>query len=169
MTGPQPGNGHYDPSDDDELDDDAPLDAAEEVAAATEALAGVDETLDERVESVVEELDGVERVRDGESVTYLVGGRPFAVLMQDVLEVALDPAVAKAALRTANTLASTRGAGLDRVHAGGHRPLRTGPRRGLAAVRARARRRAVSVGVRSPRTRAPRTRPRRRTRNDPGR
>lgn len=111
MTGPQPGNGHYDPSDDDELDDDAPLDAAEEVAAATEALAGVDETLDERVESVVEELDGVERVRDGESVTYLVGGRPFAVLMQDVLEVALDPAVAKAALRTANTLASTRGAG----------------------------------------------------------
>ena len=111
MTGPQPGNGHYDPSDDDELDDDAPLDAAEEVAAATEALAGVDETLDERVESVVEELDGVERVRDGESVTYLVAGRPFAVLMQDVLEVALDPAVAKAALRTANTLASTRGAG----------------------------------------------------------
>ena len=111
MTGPQPGNGHYDPSDDDELDDDAPLDAAEEVAAAAEALAEADETLDERVESVVEDLDGVERVRDGESVTYLVAGRPFAVLMQDVLEVALDPAVAKAALRTANTLASTRGAG----------------------------------------------------------
>jgi antitoxin (DNA-binding transcriptional repressor) of toxin-antitoxin stability system len=111
MTGSQPGNGHFDPSDDDELDDDAPLDAAEEVAAAAEALAEADETLDERVESVVEDLDGVERVRDGESVTYLVAGRPFAVLMQDLLEVALDPAVAKAALRTANTLASTRGAG----------------------------------------------------------
>ena len=71
MTGPQPGNGHFDPADDDELDDDAPLDAAEEVAAAAEALAEADETLDERVEAVVEELDGVERVRDGESVAYL--------------------------------------------------------------------------------------------------
>lgn len=111
MTGSQPGNGHYDPTDDEELDDDAPLDAAEEVAAAAEALAEADETLDERVESVVEDLDDIERVRDGESVTYLVAGRPFAVLMQDVLEVALDPAVAKAALRTANTLASTRGTG----------------------------------------------------------
>jgi hypothetical protein len=60
---------------------------------------------------VVEELDGVERRREGESVTYLAGGRPFAVLMADVLEVALDPVVAKAALRTSNTLASPRGAG----------------------------------------------------------
>jgi hypothetical protein len=111
MTGPQPGNGHYDPSDDDELDDDAPLDPAEEVAAAAEALAATDETLDERVEAVVEELDGVERRRDGESVTYLAGGRPFAVLVRDGLEVALDPAVAKAALRTGDTMSSSRGAG----------------------------------------------------------
>jgi hypothetical protein len=112
MTGPQPGNGHFDPSDDDDdLDDDAPLDAAEAVAAAAEALAEADETLDERVEAILEELDGVERRRDGESVTYLAGGRPFAVLMPDVLEVALDPAVAKAALRTGDTLSSPRGAG----------------------------------------------------------
>ena len=111
MTGTQPGNGHFDPSDDDELDDDAPLDAAEEVAATAEALAEADETLDERVEAIVEELDGVERVRDGESVTYLAGGRPFAVLMPDVLEVALDPVVAKAALRSGDTLSSPRGAG----------------------------------------------------------
>jgi hypothetical protein len=110
MSGEQPGNGRYDPADDD-LDDDAPLDAAEEATAAAEALAEADETLDERVESVVEELDGVERAREGESVTYLAGGTAFAVLLQDVLEVALDPAVAKAALRTANTLPSPRGAG----------------------------------------------------------
>ena len=58
MTG-QPGNGHFDPADDDGLDDDAPLDAAEEAAAAAEALAEADETLDERVEGVVEVLDGV--------------------------------------------------------------------------------------------------------------
>lgn len=106
----EPGNGRYDPADDD-LDDDAPLDAAEEVAAAAEALAETDESMDERVEAVVEDLDGVDRVRDGESVTYLVGGRPFAVLNADVLEVVLDPVVAKAALRTANTLPSLRGKG----------------------------------------------------------
>lgn len=109
MTG-EPGNGRYDPADD-ELDDDPPMDPAEEVAAAAEALAEADESLDERVEAVVEDLDGVERVRDGESVTYRAAGAPFAVLLQDVLEVALDPVVAKAALRTANTLPSPRGKG----------------------------------------------------------
>ncbi len=106
----EPANGRYDPADDD-LDDDAPLDSAEEVAAAAEALAEADESLDERVEAVVADLDGVERVRDGESVTYRAGGTAFAVLMADVLEVALDPVVAKAALRTANTLPSPRGKG----------------------------------------------------------
>jgi hypothetical protein len=110
VTG-QPGNGHFDPADDEELDDDAPLDDAEAAAADAEALEGSDESLDERVESVVEELDGVERVRDGESVTYRVRGKAFAVLLQDVLEVALDPVVARAALRTANTLPSPRGKG----------------------------------------------------------
>jgi len=110
VTG-QPGNGHFDPADDEELDDDAPLDDAEAAAADAEALEESDESLDERVESVVEELDGVERVRDGESVTYRLRGKPFAVLLADVLEVALDPVVAKAALRTANTLPSPRGKG----------------------------------------------------------
>lgn len=110
MSGDHSGNGRYDPGEDD-LDDDAPLDPAEETAATAEALAETDETLDERVAAVAEELDGVERVRDGESVTFFARGTAFAVLMQDVLEVALDPAVAKAALRTANTLPSTRGAG----------------------------------------------------------
>jgi antitoxin (DNA-binding transcriptional repressor) of toxin-antitoxin stability system len=110
VTG-KPGNGRFDPDEDEEPDDDAPLDAAEAAAADAEALQETDESLDERVEAVVEDLDGVERVRDGESVTYRLRGRPFAVLLPDALEVALDPAVAKAALRTANTLASLRGRG----------------------------------------------------------
>lgn len=108
------GNGAFHPDDPealDDLDDDAPLDATEEAAAALEAGAEADETLDERVEAVIAELEPVERRREGESVTYVVGGRSFAVLLPDVLEVLLDPAVAKAALKTADTLASPRGAG----------------------------------------------------------
>jgi hypothetical protein len=114
VTGSQPGNGHFDPASADEadgLDDDAPLDPSEESAAALAAAAETNETLDERVEAVVEDLDGVERVRDGDSVRYVAGGRPFAVLLADVLEVSLDAAVARAALRTADTLASPRGPG----------------------------------------------------------
>lgn len=110
MTG-RPGNGRFDPDDEEEPDDDAPLDAAEAAAADAEALQETDESLDERVEAVVEDLEVVERLRDGESVTYRLRGRPFAVLLPDALEVALEPAVAKAALRTANTLASPRGKG----------------------------------------------------------
>jgi hypothetical protein len=112
------GNGRFHPADESaagavgEADaGDEPLTEAEAAAGAIEALAETDETLDERVEAVIGELDGVERARDGESVTYLVGGAPFAVLMPDVLEVQLDPAVAKAALKTGNTLSSSRGAG----------------------------------------------------------
>jgi hypothetical protein len=106
VTG-QPGNGHFDPADDDGLDDDTPLDAAEEAAALAEA----DESLDERVEGVVEDLDGVERRRDGGFVTYLFTGKPFAVLAPDALEVALDTAVAKAALKTPGSSVSRRGPG----------------------------------------------------------
>jgi hypothetical protein len=101
------GNGHFNPA----ADDDPPMTPAEEASGALAALESTDETLDERVEAVVEDLDGVERTRDGESVTYLAGGVPFAVLMPDVLEVLLDPAVAKAALKTGNTISSSRGAG----------------------------------------------------------
>jgi FAD/FMN-containing dehydrogenase len=114
VTGNRPGNGHFDPDaavDTDDLDDDTPLDPSEESAAALEAAAEADETLDERVEAVVEELDGVERVREGETLRYLAGGRPFAVLLPEGLEVVLDAAVARAALRTADTHASPRGAG----------------------------------------------------------
>jgi hypothetical protein len=93
------------------LDEDVPLDPDE--AAAGEALAdeGVDETLDERVEAVVEDLDGVTRRRDGEAILLAVGGRVFAVLGPDLLEVALDPPVGAAALRTPDTRPSPRGTG----------------------------------------------------------
>jgi hypothetical protein len=105
------GNGRLPDPDEDELDEDAPLDSAEASEGAAVAEAEADETLDERVEAVIEELDGVTRERDGESIAYAAGGRVFAVLMQDLLEVALDPAIATAALRTPDTLASLRGTG----------------------------------------------------------
>jgi hypothetical protein len=109
MSGSE-GNGHLPDLDDDE-DEDAPLDEAEAAQGAAAADEEADETLDERVEAVIEELDGVSRERDGEAVAYAVSGRVFAVLMPDLLEVALDPAIAAAALRTPDTLASSRGKG----------------------------------------------------------
>ncbi len=134
MTG-QPGNGQFDPADDEGLDDDTPLDAAEEAAAAAEALAEADESLDERVEGVVEELDEVVRRRDGESVTYLARGAAFAVLASDALEVALDAPVAKAALKTPGALRIAARAWLDHVQADGRRPVRARPRGGVAPIR----------------------------------
>jgi hypothetical protein len=111
------GNGRVRDDDlDDDLDDgvdddDAPLEGDEAAAAAAIAATEVDETLDERVEAVIEDLDRVERHREDESVGYAVDGRLFAVLMEDVLEAALDPAVASAALRTPDVMLSSRGKG----------------------------------------------------------
>jgi hypothetical protein len=116
MTHPS-NNGHFDldgatlDAPDDAVDDDAPLDAAEQAEADAEAGSEADETLDERVEAVIEDLDGVERRREDESVTYVAGGAAFAVLLEDVLEVCLDPSIAQAALRTLDTMRSSRGAG----------------------------------------------------------
>jgi hypothetical protein len=110
VSGEATGNGHFNPAAEGEVDD-LPMTEVEEAAAAIEALAATDESLDERVEAVIGELEGVERKRDGESITYAVGGLPFAVLMQDVLEVSLDPTIARAALKTGNTLSSSRGGG----------------------------------------------------------
>ena len=100
-----------DGADDDGLDDDAPLDADE--AADADAIAGADadETLDERVGTVLEELDDVTRDRDGDVDRLSVGGRMFGVVGADLLEVGLDPAIAKAALRTPDTRPSPRGDG----------------------------------------------------------
>jgi hypothetical protein len=103
-------NGHAD-LDVDDLDDDAPLEADEAAAAMAAALEDTDETLDERVGSVMEDLDDVDQVREGEVAVFRAGGLPFAVLADDVLEVCLEPPVARAALRTSDTTASPRGDG----------------------------------------------------------
>jgi FAD/FMN-containing dehydrogenase len=105
------GNGRYHDGLEDGPDDDAPLSPDEAASAAAAAESDTDETLDERVETVMEDLDGVERHREDESVGYTVRGRLFAVLMEDVLEVQLDPAVATAALRTPDVMPSSRGRG----------------------------------------------------------
>ncbi|HEY4752072.1 MAG TPA: hypothetical protein VIH37_02230, partial [Candidatus Limnocylindrales bacterium] len=62
-------------------------------------------------EDVLEELSGVMRRRDGDVVLLAARERVFAVLGPDFLEVALDPPVAAAALRTPDTRPSPRGAG----------------------------------------------------------
>ncbi len=95
----------------DPLDDDAPLDPDEAAAGDAAADEGLDESLDERLEAVLEELDPVARRRDGEVVLLSAGARVFAVIGADLLEVALEPSIAAAALRTADTRPSLRGAG----------------------------------------------------------
>jgi len=101
-------NGHA-PDDLDE--EDLPLDPDEAAAGAATAADPVDETLDERVGAVIDELGGVDVRRDGASVSFAVGGAVFAVLGGDILEVALDATVLKAALKTPDTAASVRGPG----------------------------------------------------------
>jgi hypothetical protein len=101
-----------DPADgeDDEAADE-PLGEGEAALGAAAAGTALDETLDERVEAVLEDLDAVGRRRDGGVVLLSVGSRVFAVLGADFLEVALEPAIATAALRTADTRPSSRGVG----------------------------------------------------------
>ncbi len=96
---------------DDGLDDDAPLDEAEAADAAALAAADTDETLDERVGTVIEELADVTRTSEGSVDRLAIDGRVFAVLGTDLLEVALDAAIARAALATPDTRPSPRGAG----------------------------------------------------------
>lgn len=88
-----------------------PLDAAEAAAGAAAAGDEVDESLDERVEAVIDDLGGVERRRDGEALAYSVNGRVFAMIDGERLEAALDAPVSKAALRTPDTAVSPAGAG----------------------------------------------------------
>jgi hypothetical protein len=103
-------NGH-DPEPDEDDEEDAPLDAAEAAEGAALAGGDTDESLDERVGTVLEDLDGVTRSRDGELELLAVGGRVFAVVGAEMLEVALDGRVATAALATPDTRPSPRGAG----------------------------------------------------------
>jgi hypothetical protein len=71
----------------------------------------VDETLAERVAAVLAELPGVARDAAGPTTVLSVAGRAFAAVSPELLEAWLDPAVARAALATPDTRASTRGGG----------------------------------------------------------
>lgn len=105
-------NHDHDPERDDADEvDDAPLDEAEAAAGSAAADESLDESLDERAEVVLEDLPGVTRRRDGEVVLLALRDRVFAVLGPDMLEVALDPSIAAAALKTPDTRPSPRGAG----------------------------------------------------------
>ncbi|HEU0245136.1 MAG TPA: hypothetical protein VFQ75_14635 [Candidatus Limnocylindrales bacterium] len=119
MTAPPGSNGHVpdadaaDPVDEAVLDalDAEPLDADEAAAGAAAASDEVDESLDERVGAVIDDLGGVDRLRDHGTLAFAAGDIVFAVLTDDRLEAALDDTVLKAALRTPDTAASPRGAG----------------------------------------------------------
>ena len=95
----------------DDLDDDAPLDESEAAAGAAAAGAAADESLGERVGAVCAELGDVTRAAGAELDLLAVGGRAFAAVGADTLEVALDGPVATAALATPDTRPSARGAG----------------------------------------------------------
>jgi hypothetical protein len=56
------------------------------------------------------ELDGIEVAEDGPDVEWRHAGQPFAMLTGEAAEFRLDPLVARAALRTAGTSPSARGA-----------------------------------------------------------
>lgn len=88
-----------------------PLDPDEAAEGAAAASDEVDESLDERVASVIDEVGGVDRLRDHGMLAFAVGDVVFAVLADDRLEAALDDTVLKAALRTPDTAPSPRGAG----------------------------------------------------------
>lgn len=92
-------------------EEDLPLDETEAAAGAAAAGSETDESLDERVGSVCEELGDVARTRDGNRELLAVRGRVFAVVGADLLEVALEGAIARAALGTPGTRPSSRGAG----------------------------------------------------------
>jgi hypothetical protein len=65
--------------------------------------------LEDVLVSASEELPAVTSEGDTTSMTWAVGGLPFAVLSGVRVEFRLDPLVARAALRTSDTAASARG------------------------------------------------------------
>jgi len=68
-----------------------------------------DRTLEELLTAAAEELDDVTVSTDGDASTWSAAGRPFATLSGEWAEFRLDPMVARAALRTADTSPSMRG------------------------------------------------------------
>jgi hypothetical protein len=101
-------------SDPDALDDDVedePLVEAEAAAGAAVAREGTGETLEARIGAVIADLADVGREREGDVEVLSVARHPFAAVGAGRLEVALDPAVARAALATPDTRPSARGGG----------------------------------------------------------
>jgi hypothetical protein len=68
-----------------------------------------DLTLADILVAAAEEVDGVTSAVDGELTTWSAGSRPFVALAGDRAEFRLDPLVARAALRTPDTMPSPRG------------------------------------------------------------
>ena len=101
-------NGHA-PDDLDE--EDLPLDPDEAAAGAATAADPVDETLDERVGAVIDELGGVDVTPGRRERCVRRGRRRIRGPRRALLEVALDATVLKAALKTPDTAASVRGPG----------------------------------------------------------
>jgi len=68
-----------------------------------------DLTLAEILATSAEDLPDVTVTTDGDVTTWSTAGRPFATLAGEWAEFRLDPLVARAALRTADTSPSMRG------------------------------------------------------------
>jgi hypothetical protein len=66
-------------------------------------------TLRELLEDAAGDLGEVESAMAGDALEWRRSGQPFAVANGDTAEFRLDPLVAKAALRTPDTEASSRG------------------------------------------------------------
>src|SRR5438128_2392059 len=67
--------------------------------------------LADRLDDIAGGLEDVERVEVGEATEYRVAGRVFAVLEGRTVSYRLEGAVARAAVRTPDCEASSRGAG----------------------------------------------------------
>jgi hypothetical protein len=83
----------------------------DEPAGAEEAEEPIsDLTLADVLAAAAEGLEGVGAAATAGVTTWSAAGRPFATLAADRAEFRLDPLVARAALRTAQTAPSPRGA-----------------------------------------------------------
>jgi hypothetical protein len=69
------------------------------------------QTIEERIAEVLADVEGLERRSAGEATELLVGGRLFARTGDGWIEAALDPPVARVAIRTPDVTASERGQG----------------------------------------------------------
>jgi hypothetical protein len=73
-------------------------------------LTTAEPTLRDQVETLVAETAaGAERAETGSTIAWSVGGRPFAALTNDAIELRLDAPIAAAAVRTPDTAPSPRG------------------------------------------------------------